>query len=380
MSGAWQPTATGSKTSGCAAFVDGQLAMAERARANGGYYLDSAGNLQKKDVASSRFLVAPASRVRTYATWNIWDSTTPYSTQGSPGIQRSGVGGRGFVSTAAAVPDSVKTYGLDAFTLNSFTCTTFIGGLSQITGTPDYYLARTDNFQSDREGSGSYARVSSPQPSGAWEPSAAALSADNERVVKSGSRWYAVVHNGACGRQRFLLASQDQGSDSDTAALCPARMHPRGQDGFYVIGGSTGRTLTSLSNETKAKAADRYWCRSDVRYRLAYTAEEDTGHAPPPGVTVADDGDVFFAFGRSGCFYTATALTSTGGCEYGYPIPLCTDSGTQRAFTAAELANLTVGEEFSLADDGTADCEIAEPPPPLASFTADPCVTASLEI
>ena len=108
--------------------------------------------------------------------------------------------------------------------------------------------------------------------------------------------------------------------------------------------------------------------------------EEHTGHDPPPGVTVADDGDVFFAFGRSGCFYTATALTSAGVCEYGYPIPLCTDSGAQRAFTAAELANLTVGEEFRFADDGTADCEIAEPPPPLASFTADPCVTASLEI
>ena len=186
VSGEWEISATGSKTSGCTAFVDAQLQMAERARGNGGYYLDSQGNLQKaEDVAGSRFLVAPASRVRTYATWNIWDLTTPYSTQGSSGIQRSGVGGRGFVSTADAVPTSVKAYGLDAFTLNSFTCSSVRGGLSQITGTPDYYLARTDNQRADRQGSGSYARVSSPQPSGAWEPSAAALSADNERVVKS---------------------------------------------------------------------------------------------------------------------------------------------------------------------------------------------------
>ena len=376
--GDWEITATGSKTSGCTAFVDAQLQMAERARANGGYYLDSQGNLQKAVVASSRFLVAPASRVRTYATWGVWNLTTPYSTQGSAGIQRSGVGGRGFVSTADAVPTSVKAYGLDAFTLNSFTCSSVRGGLSQITGTPDYYLARTDNFQSDREGSGSYARVSSPQPSGAWEPAAAALSADNERVVKSGSTWYAIVHNGACGRQRFLLASQDRGSDSNMSALCPAGMHPRGQDGFYVIGASTGRTLTSLSTSAKVRAADIFWCRSDIRYRIAYTAEEHSGHAPPPGVTVADDGDIFYAFGRSGCFYTAMSMSS-GECEYAFPVPRCDDSGTARDFSETELGKHTIGAKFSPDSDGSTDCGVPVAPV-LATFTADPCVTAGVEI
>ena len=397
VSGEWEPSATDSKTSGCTAFVDAQLQMAERARGNGGYYLDSQGNLQKAVVASSRFLVAPASRVRTYATWGVWDLTTPYSTQGSTGIQRSGVGGRGFVSTADAVPTSVKAYGLDAFTLNSFTCSSVLGGLSRITGTPDYYLARTDNFQADREGSGSYARVSSPQPSGAWEPSAAALSADNERVIKTAGTyyrqrdgisiisipytritWYAVVHFGVCNQNKFLLASQDRGSDSNMSALCPAGMHPRGQDGFFVIGASTGRTLSSLNNAAKARTADEYWCRSDVRYRLAYTAEEHSGHGPPPGITVSDDGDVFYAFGRSGCFYTAMSM-SAGECEYAFPVPQCIDGGTARDFTETELGKHTIGAKFSPEDDGTTDCGVPVAPV-LPSFTDDPCVVADIRV
>ena len=56
----WSETATGSKTSGCTAFVDAQLTMSARARSNGGYYLDSQGNLSRTDDASAaRFLAAP---------------------------------------------------------------------------------------------------------------------------------------------------------------------------------------------------------------------------------------------------------------------------------------------------------------------------------
>ena len=37
----WAESATGTKNTGCAAFVDAQLTMAQRARNNGGYYLDN---------------------------------------------------------------------------------------------------------------------------------------------------------------------------------------------------------------------------------------------------------------------------------------------------------------------------------------------------
>ena len=273
----------------------------------------------------------------------------------------------------------MKAYGLSVFVAN-FGCGSNRGG-SYIKGNKvggaDYYLARTDNRSSDRQGHG-YARVSSPQPSGAWEPAAAALSEENERVVQwVGVGWYAVVHFGGCSEQKFLLASQDEGSDSNISALCPAGMHPRGQDGFYVIGRSTGRTLSSLSTSAKARAADEYWCRSDIRYRIAYTAKEHSGHDPPPGVTVADDGDIFYAFGRSGCFYTAMSM-SAGECEYAFPVPRCDDSGTSRDFSETELDRHTIGAKFSPEDDGTTDC--GGQAPALPSFSDDPCVTVTLGV
>ena len=395
--GDWEISATGSKTSGCAAFVDAQLQMAARARTNGGYYLDSAGNLQKAVVASSRFLVAPASRTRTYTSWGTtFTGVDPNLVAHGSYLDGGRTGAQIPVSRYGQVPDAVKPYGLveSAATVG---CTNAANrGLARITGDgADYYLARTDNQLADRQGAAnSPARVSSPQPSGAWEPSAAALSAENERVIKTAGTyyrqrdgipipytritWYAVVHFGRCDYQRFLLASQDRGSDSNMSALCPAGMHPRGQDGFWVIGSGTGRTLSSLNGETKVKAADRYWCRSDVRYRLAYTAEEHSGYDPPPGITVADDGDVFFAFGRSGCFYTAMSM-SAGECEYAFPVPRCDDSGTARDFSETELGKHTIGAKFSPDSDGSTDCGVPVAPV-LATFTADPCVTATLEI
>ena len=38
----------------------------------------------------------------------------------------------------------------------------------------------------------------SPQPSGAWEPSADAISGQNEYVIRSGTVWYALAHRGIC--------------------------------------------------------------------------------------------------------------------------------------------------------------------------------------
>ena len=70
------------------------------------------------------------------------------------------------------------------------------------------------------------------------------------QIPLSGSNWYALAHLGACGEPRFLYSAQEQGSDTNAQALCPASTHPRGQDGSWVIGSGTGRTLSSLSNET----------------------------------------------------------------------------------------------------------------------------------
>ena len=310
----WAETATGTKNTGCAAFVDAQLTMAARARNNGGYYLDSQGNLSRTDdVSAARFLAAPAARTRTYGTWSASRSArTGYSS-----LSRAS-------GSDSAIPADATTYGILAHTANGASCLSWTGGLARASGETDPYLARTDNSLANRGTSGTYERVSSPQPSGAWEPAAAVLSAQNEYVIRSGTVWYALAHRGICNRAIFLEDAQDIGSDTSTTALCPARMHPRVQDGKYVIGESTGRTLGSITTAPEVRTADKHWCRSDVRYKIAYKAQ-DHGKNPPPGVTVADAGTTFYAFGRSGCYYTATSLSATGQCEYAHPVPQCTD-------------------------------------------------------
>ena len=276
----WAESATGTKNTGCAKFVDAQLTMSARARNNGGYYLDSQGNLKlEENVSSARFLRDPASRTRTYGTW----SASGTSRTGYQSLTRAS-------ASDSAIPTDVKTYGILAHTASGPGCRSQAGGLALANGDADPYLARTDNSLANRGTSGSYERASSPQPSGAWEPSAAAISTQNEFVIRSGSVWYALAHRGICNRAVFLNESQDTGSDTNTAALCPARMHPRGQDGKYAIGESTGRTLGSITSASEVKTADKHWCRSDVRYKIAYKAQ-DHGKNPPPGVTVAAAGD-----------------------------------------------------------------------------------------
>ncbi len=180
----WSETATGSKTSGCAAFVDAQITMASRARSNGGYYLDSQGNLKlEENVSSARFLRDPASRTRTYGTWS---ASRPART-GYQSLSRAS-------ASDSAIPATVKTYGILAHTANSPGCRSQAGGLALANGDADPYLARTDNSLPNRGTSGSYERASSPQPSGAWEPSAAAISTQNEFVIRSGTVWYALAH------------------------------------------------------------------------------------------------------------------------------------------------------------------------------------------
>ena len=199
----WAESATGTKNTGCAKFVDAQLTMAARARNNGGYYLDSQGNLKlEENVSSARFLRNPASRTRTYGTWS---ASSPART-GYQSLSRAS-------ASDSAIPATVKTYGILAHTASGPGCRSRAGGLALANGDADPYLARTDNSLANRGTSGSYERASSPQPSGAWEPSAAALSTQNEYVIRSGSVWYALAHRGICNRAVFLSESQDTGSD-----------------------------------------------------------------------------------------------------------------------------------------------------------------------
>ena len=171
--------------------------------------------------------------------------------------------------------------------------------------------------------------------------------------------------------------------------------HPRGEDSYQRIGGSTGRSLTGLSHAV-GRTADRFWCRSDLRYERKFKAEHHTGVTEAqrhPQARNMAAGTVFSAYGRLGCYYTATApklirnSARAYECGYRFPLPRCDsnkDGIADREYTAAEVQSLVdrgtiaLGQRVSLAD--TARCDPPNPPPTQASFTADPCVTADLEI
>ena len=170
-------------------------------------------------------------------------------------------------------------------------------------------------------------------------------------------------------------------------ALCRSDFHPRGEDSSDRISGGTGRSLTGLSH-ANGQIADRYWCRSDLRYLRSFKAEHHSslGQNVTRHADAVSAGSIFTAYGRLNCYYTSTAIATLGNggyvCEYMFPLPQCTDNGTKREFTKAELDGYTTGAAFTAADDGTTDCADSTPadPPQQAGFTADACVTASLEI
>ena len=178
---------------------------------------------------------------------------------------------------------------------------------------------------------------------------------------------------------------------SGSGVWCPSGFHPRGEDALPRIGRGSGRTLTGLSDETKIAAADRYWCRADVRYQISYrkqTHSQTCGASPrpacPAGVTLPTD--KFAAYGRVNCYFTVISLDTANSntCRYYHPIPQCTDadSNAKREWTSTELATYTIGEAFPAKTDGTTACgslTVADPPT-LADFTADACVTVRLSM
>ena len=209
--------------------------------------------------------------------------------------------------------------------------------------------------------------------------------------------------------------------------LCRYRFHPRGEDSHERIGGSTGRSLSGLSH-ADAQIADRFWCRSDVRYERRFAVEV---HDLPDGIIAyagAPASGTFTAYGRLGCYYTSQGASLRSGstlsqCGYRFPLPKCdpnpdngtdsdwrnytnreiqssrlhgkvftkadgdycapqcTHNGTKRDMTDAEISEYIKDNPlFAPNTDGTTPCVKSAGPPQQAGFTADACVTASLEI
>ena len=212
--------------------------------------------------------------------------------------------------------------------------------------------------------------------------------------------------------------------------LCIGDFHPRGEDSYQRIGGNTGRSLTGLSHAA-GRTADRFWCRSDVRYERRFKAEHHTGVTEAqrhPQARNMAAGTVFSAYGRLGCYYTSIGAqgitgTTASKCDYHFPLPKCdpnpgngsdsdwrnytnreiqssrlygkiftkadgdpcatqcTHNGAKRDMTSAEISEYIKDNPLFVPNtDGTTPCVKSDGPPQQAGFTADPCVTADLEI
>ena len=248
----------------------------------------------------------------------------------------------------------------------------------------DSGLVSTSTGYADRVDAGSTLAVS---PSGTSlsvppNPSWPATKHQNGNVS-----WSALTSFNSAGHLPLPMAI----GGTQSGVWCPTGFHPRGEDGLQRVGRGSGRTLTSLASDAKIQQADKFWCRSDVRYQIGYkkqTHSQTCGVSPrtacPSGVTLPNDR--FSAYGRVNCYYTFISLDTANSntCRYYHPIPQCTDpdSNAKREYTAQELATYTAGEKFPAKTDGTTSCGEAPAgdPPQQAGFTADACVTASLEI
>ena len=319
----------------CDSFVTAQNLAVSRYSANGGFWLDSDGSLQKGGFGGWMSVSRDATASLPYVTWD----------------------GKG------------SSYGVVAHLYQT--------QVQAPSSADEGYIARADyggtNGRTVGEPSGGLTLPSSPVRHGYI------VQNSDPKIYRF--NWVS-HHNGTI----HLPHAQSVGGEA--GSWCPAKSHPRGEDAIIKIGSGTGRTLSSLSMQPKVRLADLFWCRSDVRYPIRYAPQSvagttcGTAGAPgcPSGVIIPTGS--FRAWGRVNCYYTARSIDSSGNCVYPHPIPQCTDNGTKRDFTAAELGGYTTGVAFTAADDGSTDCADSTPadPPQQAGFTADACVTATLEI
>lgn len=233
-----------SRNRGCDEFTAAQDRLVSSAAANGGYYLDSHGNLATGSlpvhVLSSRSL-AP-SRVG----WDSRDGFWIYrgtvgATAGSGYVSRVDVG-----STLAVSPS----------------------GTTLTVPTPNWPATKHQN-----------GNVS----------------------------WSSLTSFNSAGHLALPMAI----GGTSSGVWCPTGFHPRGEDGLQRVGRGSGRTLTSLASDTKIAQADKFWCRSDVRYQINYKKQTHTqtcGPSPrtacPSGVTLPND-----RFTAIVCFRRATSIS-----------------------------------------------------------------------
>ena len=378
--GSYSEKAWGSSDLPCDEFVRAQERMVSEAAGNGGYWLDSDGKLRS---GSLPVWIGARPVSLTYATWG--DKGLLYSAR-----------------TIAAVDIAGKRYYYAHNSSSSVGVTSDAG-----------YQRRLDVF-STRAPAADWAVYPSSatlevvwgsytaNPTGRYLYSRQVSASTLGSVAKLGK--IAMPASGgsySLYNNRYLSSAYSVGGGS--IAICPAGFHPRGEDSVERIGNTTGRTLSHLTH-AEGQIADRYWCRSDLRFLRKLYPYTRPGVALHPQAQNMSATEPFYAYGRVNCFYTADTATqpqnsgttgvksignSSYGCEYPYhPLPQCDpdpDNGSDtdwRAYTATEIAaSGTVGQVFN--KDPGADCAATSTPatpPQQAGFTADACVTASLEI
>ena len=370
----------GSSALPCDEFVQAQERMVSEAASNGGYWLDGNGSLRQGTLPG---WIASRPASLTYGAW--WNKGDQFSTHGHG---------------TARINSKFYYYKFN----NSLVLpvTSDVG-----------YQRRLDVFSADAPAAdwaiypdsatlevvwGRYTANATGRDFYARQVSLGTLAT----VAKLGK--VAMGNSTALGYDRFLARAQSVGG-THTGSICPEGFHPRGEDSVGRIGNTTGRTLSHLSH-AEGQIADRFWCRSDLRFLrkfFPYTRPGVTLHPQAQGMSATA---AFFVYGRVNCFYTAdhypataadpapgsgtTGLESLGdsayGCDYPYhPLPLCdpdpdnNSDSDWRAYTGPEIAGVgTAGTLFGReAGEG---CGTDAPPPVLAGFDADACVTAAVEI
>ena len=293
----------------CIVFRNAQGSAVSIAGGNGGYWLDSGGNLKQGGfgswMATSRYPVI---------SWNpdntIGDARTTALAYVSWANKGSGYSvvrvGNSFQNQIVAPTASDEGY----IARVDYNPATSLGTAGRTVGAPSGGLSLPD--PDVRQG---YVTGSSPQT----------YRGTYDETRHSGNQARHLSHAASVG-------------GSHAGSMCPAGSHPRGEDSLYKIGSGTGRTLSAISWFWQAQLADRYWCRSDGRYPIRYAPNSATGTtcgtggtpSCPSGVTIPTGN--FRAWGRVNCYYTALSIDSSGKCVYPYPVPFCTDNdtGTQR--------------------------------------------------
>jgi len=367
---------------GCDRFVAQQDRLAAQIASGSGYALDEAGKLVSAPSGAA-YTTGRTAADLTYGAWAAVDSSG-YTLAGIYGgtsdsryLNRADghkLNGRAF---PRAVSPNTATWTVPAGSSSTGNFgSSWHGTTTQIT-VPGYWTS----------GTGYYLPCQGTIVDGVCQGTKPWVWTERPRFVPSSTRTSDV--RVALGNVSYHLPK------TKSVDLCPSSFHPRGEDSYQRIGGNTGRSLTGLSHAV-GRTADRFWCRSDLRYERKFKAEHHTGVTEAqrhPQARNMAAGTVFSAYGRLGCYYTATApklirnSARAYECGYRFPLPRCDsnrDGIADREYTAAEVQSLVrrgtivLNQRVSLAD--TARCDPSNPPPTQASFTADACVTATLEI